>query len=408
MKASSYQIIGILTFLIVWSIALILMAMTLDNKIAGQEQQYHVYYDSKQQLLAVTNDTIDEIAREIPGIELQIPSPIPNENSIQIVIPPTMYHPLSSKGIVLLLHACTHTALKFFSSSPSTCPNCVGLSEELRIVRLVIASGYIPVAISSIDRMSGCWSAAPDVVRIEAVLKHSSMSQFIKTTRSDSGRNPTSRVIAIGASSGGAFAAELVTRDIVDSALIMVMSLSNDVVTKLHKSPKPIYLAPMSRDVGTTKRVMKNYHDLESVRKFIILDTSTCDSFPLTTRYLIERVPGMTTDTGNELISLLKNGGYIDVTNNRFIVDPTNSNWRTFISPANTTHWKNEFVLTPGYSPLAKALNRAWAFHEYCSETVIPALEFFETFQLNAFGTKRSDTQLQLMIKAGRPNKFIR
>jgi hypothetical protein len=400
MKASSYQIIGILTFLIVWSIALILMAMTLDNKIAGQEQHYNVYYDSSKQQLSnsviVDNIiTVDEIARETPGIELHIPSPIQNENSIQIIIPPTMYHPSSSKGIVLLLHACTHTALKFFSSSPSTCPNCVGLSEELRIVRLVIASGYIPVAISSIDRMSGCWSVAPDVARIEAVLKHSSISQFIKTatTSSDSGRNLTSRIIAIGASSGGAFAAELVTRDIVDSALIMVMSLSNDVVTKLRISPKPIYLAPMSRDVGTMKRVMKNYHDLESVRNFIILDTSTCDSFPLTTRYLIERVPGMTTDTGNELISMLKNGGYIDVMNNRFIVDPTNSNWRTFISPANTTHWKNEFVLTPGYSPLAKALNRAWAFHEYCSETVIPALEFFETFQLNAFGTKRSDTQ---------------
>jgi hypothetical protein len=218
-------------------------------------------------------------------------------------------------------------------------------------------------------------------------MKHSSISQFIKTTSSDSGRNPTSRIIAIGASSGGAFAAELVTRDTVDSALIMVMSLSNDVVTKLRKSPKPIYLAPMSRDVGTMKRVMKNYHDLESVTKFIILDTSTCDSFPLTTRYLIERVPGMTTDTGNELISLFKNGGFIDLTNNRFIVDPTNSKWRTFISPTNATHWKNKFVLTPGHSPLAKALNRAWAFHEYCSETVLPALEFFETFQLNTFGT---------------------
>lgn len=126
---------------------------------------------------------------------------------------------------------------------------------------------------------------------------------------------------------------------------------------------------------------MKNYHDLENVTNFIILDTSTCDSFPLMTRYLIERVLGMTTNTGNELISLLKNGRYIDLTNNRFIIDPTKSKWRTFISPTNATHWKNKFVLTPGYSPLAKALNRAWAFHEYCSETVVPSFAFFETFQ---------------------------
>ena len=385
MKTSSYQIIGVLTFLVVWSIALIIMSVTL-AKTAGQTQQYYRYYVPTRQLGSY-NNTVDEVAKEIPGIELHIPSPMNNEDSIQIVIPSTMYQPSSSKGIVLLLHACTHSALKFFSSSPSTCPNCVGLSEELRIVRLVIASGYIPVAISSIDRKSGCWSAARDVVRIEAVLKHSFLSQFIKTTSSDNdGSNIIPRIIAIGASAGGAFAAELVTRDIVDSALIMVMSLSNGVVTKLRNSPKPIYLAPMSRDIGTMKRVMKNYHDLESVTNFIILDTTTCDSFPLTTRYLIERVPGMTTDAGNELICLLKNGGYIDLTNDRFILDPTKSNWRTFISPTNDTYW-HKFVLTPGYSPLAKALNRAWAFHEYCSETVVPALTFFEKFQPNELGT---------------------
>ena len=36
------------------------------------------------------------------------------------------------------------------------------------------------------------------------------------------------------------------------------------------------------------------------------------------------------------------------------------------------------FDLTPGISPLAKALHRAWAMHEYCSETVNHSLNFFE------------------------------
>ena len=34
--------------------------------------------------------------------------------------------------------------------------------------------------------------------------------------------------------------------------------------------------------------------------------------------------------------------------------------------------------LGPGVSPLAKALHRAWAFHEYCSGVIDPALDFFE------------------------------
>lgn len=145
--------------------------------------------------------------------------------------------------------------IKVLFAMPLTCPNCVGLSEELRIVRLVIESGYIPIAISSIDCKSGCWSAARDVVQIEAVLKHSSITQFIKMTRSEDGSNITQCIIAIGASSGGAFAAELGSRDIVDSALIMVMSLSNGGVTKLlTNSPKSIYLAPMPRDSVQRRR----------------------------------------------------------------------------------------------------------------------------------------------------------
>lgn len=39
---------GLITFVIVWLIALIIMAVTLNKKMAGQQQQYY-RYDSKQQ-----------------------------------------------------------------------------------------------------------------------------------------------------------------------------------------------------------------------------------------------------------------------------------------------------------------------------------------------------------------------
>ena len=101
------------------------------------------------------------------------------------------------------------------------------------------------------------------------------------------------------------------------------------------------------------------------------------------------------------------------------IVDPTKSNWRDLLlqqqqqdattkdgmvtipqslqqqqqqplvfakklSTTTTTTKSNNvllwgtFDLTPGMSPLAKALHRAWAMHEYCSESISPALDFFE------------------------------
>jgi len=207
-----------------------------------------------------------------------------------------------------------------------------------------------------------------DAPRIEAVLNHELFRKY----------RQRGVLFGIGASSGGAFAAELATQKIVRGALVMVMQLSNDAVNKLRLSPVPIYLAPMPRDKSRMEQVVKNYRDLDSVRDFVILDGTTCGSIPVTTTYLIQRVPGMTAKASEELISELERAGHIDPSSDMLRVDPTRSDWRSIVSPTNSTHWLGEFDLKPGYSPLAKALHRAWAFHEYCSEAVIPALRFFE------------------------------
>ncbi|KAL7466630.1 hypothetical protein ACHAXS_006923 [Conticribra weissflogii] len=315
------------------------------------------------------------IAKEIPGVELHIPPPHPNEPNIQIVYPDHHRATLSTrassssslsskpkhKGWVLLLHACTHSALKFFSPSPR-CPKCVGLSEELLIVRWVMDAGYIPIAISCADE-----------------------------TRSDGdGDERLERVVfSIGASSGGTMAAELVAKQLSQAAIVMVMSLSDPLVEGLRRIPRPIYLAPMPRDEGTLRRVQRNFEALRGhddgnggdkgpEKSHIVLDTQSCDSLPLTPDYLVQRVPRMTREAAATLTSKLKDAGHIDHRSNRLIVDPTKSNWRNVISPRNGTHWLDRFALTPGYSPLAKALHRAWAFHEYCSEVVVPAIHFFE------------------------------
>ena len=112
---------------------------------------------------------LQEVAREIPGIDLRIP--FQGQSDIQVVYATTPPQQTKSKGLVLLLHACTHSAFKFMSPSLTTCPDCVGLAEELRIVRLVLEQGYTPVAVSSVNRKRACWSTA-DIPRIQQVLKH--------------------------------------------------------------------------------------------------------------------------------------------------------------------------------------------------------------------------------------------
>lgn len=171
------------------------------------------------------------------------------------------------------------------------------------------------------------------------------------------------RIFSIGASSGGALAAELVTKQISQAAIVMVMSLSDPVVEKLRRSPRPIYFAPMPRDKGTLQRVQRNF---ESLRRHVdedgrkgtgetryILDNESCDSRPLTPDYLVQRVSQMTREAAITLTTKLKEVGHIDPGSNMLIVDPTKSNWRNIISPNNSTHWLDQFALKPGYSPVS-------------------------------------------------------
>jgi len=388
------RIIGLFAFLILWIFILVHTAVVLDlsnssslTTSSGYRLLQHQIGVERPTITSWSVDhNVDGNAYAIPGIEMHIPSPMHNEDPIHFVYPATSTTfalaaratledgrtttttTPTKKGLVLLLHACTHSALKFFSPSPSTCPNCVGLSEELRIVRLLLEHGYDVVAITSANRSSGCWSIEHDLHRITAVLQHDLLRSY---TINDT-------IYAIGASSGGKMASELAVRDVVRGAVVMVASMSENVVKRLRTSPKPIYLAPMPRDKRTMASVTKNYHDLENVKDFIRLDGSSCDALPFTTEYLVRRVVGMTPDVSNRLLSELKTAGHIDSTSNMLILDPTKSNWRDVVSPENSTNWLNAFDLRPGYSPLAKALHRAWAFHEYCSEVVNPALRFWE------------------------------
>ena len=309
------------------------------------------------------------VARDIPGAYLVVPSPIEGEedNPIQVVYAD---HPVAepARGLALLLHACTHSAFKFFARSGG-CDECVGLSEEMRIARIALRGGYLPVAVSSANRDSGCWSKGRDVERVRAVLDQA----FLRRYRDLS-------VVAIGASSGGAFAVELALDDLAGSALVMVMDLTDGVVGRLKAAggAAPVYYAPMPRDAGRLKRVVRNYD--RGPKKGVKLDQSSCVPRPVTEDYLVERVVGMDRDEAKELIDKLVHSKHVDGRSHMFLKDPTMSDWRDVLTngQGDKTRWLGKYTLERGNSPLAKALHRCWAFHEYCSESVEPALRFFE------------------------------
>jgi len=296
-------------------------------------------------------------------------------------------------GIALLLHGCSHSALKFFSKSNS-CSACIGLSEELLITKTLLKQhSLVVLAVSSQDRTSGCWSMK-DVVHIQDALQFVHDDIVSETFHV----NANLPVFAFGASSGGRFAAQLAVRKIVDAAMVGVMSLGQELTrrwSEMDKKP-PIYLAPMPRDMQTldsTKRdfaIMSqasdsnesspNKHKKDLLKsKSVILDTTTCVALPVTSSYLHQRVSHMTIEMADLIVAALKSTGHLDSTTGYLLKDPTKLNWRDILKARCERQGCLESqALGPGVSPLAKALHRCWAFHEYCSEATSKALHFFQ------------------------------
>ena len=318
-----------------------------------------------------------EMARPVHGIRMEWKlDESDSKQSIEAVYAIPSQKPV--KGIVLLLHGCSHSALKFFSPS-RTCPECIGLSEEIRISHLVLSSGYVPLAVSSYDRKRGCWSAKKDTAQIEQTLKN---FQFILSNSSPANNLP---IYAIGASSGGYMAAELASRGLVSGSIVMVMSLGKSLQKRLFEAPVSLYLAPMPRDSQTTLRVQADFEALKgsSVCK-VILDEKTCRPIPVTDKYLLSRVPGLKIQDAKDIVDILVKKKHLD-SEYYFIQDPTRSNWRELLKKAggadsipDTNMLWGKYNISPGKSPLAKAFHRGWAVHEYCSEVVLPGLSMFE------------------------------
>ena len=119
----------------------------------------------------------------------------------------------AEKGLVILLHGCSHPGSDWFA-----------LPEERRTVRLLLASGYSAVAFTSVDRDSGCWDNRwkadnADMPRVIAALQ-----AFIAEQYSDGNHPP---LFIIGVSSGGTFSS-LLARAIPVTAQCIIVSPGSD------------------------------------------------------------------------------------------------------------------------------------------------------------------------------------
>ena len=83
----------------------------------------------------------------------------------------------------------------------------------MRIARLVLGQGYMPVAVTTSDTKNGCWSLGTDLIRIQEVLDCQLLKHYQKIY-----------------TSSGVDLAELLINGLAQGALVMVSSLNDELV----------------------------------------------------------------------------------------------------------------------------------------------------------------------------------
>lgn len=77
-------------------------------------------------------------------------------NGTEYVYQPS-HNPDESKGIALLLHGCSRSSHNFWTKS-EYCVDCIGASVQEKITEVVVSMNFFSIAVSSVDRVTGCWS----------------------------------------------------------------------------------------------------------------------------------------------------------------------------------------------------------------------------------------------------------
>jgi len=267
--------------------------------------------------------------------------------------------PPHPKAALFLAHGCSHSATDWWEKS-EYCPDCIGLPEEMAIVKAALGRGYLPIAVSSQDRhFSRCWTEDD-----ERPVKH-----VIREVLSREGlqRLP---LFALGASSGGSFLPVLAQGLNFTGLCIQIMATHPDL---LSASFPPTVFVHMQRDWYTARRIHSNVKKLKQqempVREY------QQSPLPLSARFFSDRIPSLAPALSQRIFAALTKADYLTETG-ELHTDPRRSEWRQVLQGAIPE--LKDVNLEADESSISEVMNVAWASHEITSEFIAQTLRFFD------------------------------
>jgi hypothetical protein len=317
------------------------------------------------------------------------------ESSSNLVLVPTVVHnvlyqrPQSAPiGTLFVAHGCSHSATDWWPRS-AACPTCLGLPEEVAIVRSALMRGYVVIAMSSTDRDSKCWSAKRDGPSVARVL----------TTETWAAARP---LLAFGASSGGSFVGYLAPHvraagGTLAAIAVQIAALPTSFIERstspkgsaTHsrgaRFPAAVFL-PMERDVRTLYAARACVKLLRSkARPATLLELSP---HRITNDWFSSRIETMPKELATALVRILIDAKLVDAETRILADDPrrpqpsrrggATTTWRRAIADANsvvaTRIERSGDTLVADASPIAEVLNVAYGMHELSSSRFDEAL----------------------------------
>lgn len=308
-------------------------------------------------------------------------------------------------GVLFVAHGCHHAAGDFFLKS-ETCPTCLGLPEERRLLLRALHRGYAVVAVSSLDRASGCWNSHQVDRDLQPV------ATILDEVRRREGW-ADKPLYALGASSGGSFVlclplvADLrgispqimglgeqhlryVLQHMGDKLLPKPQQQAGEGAQAQQQEPElteeearalrpypPALFQHMARDRLTANVVAQNIQML--LDRNVSVKEVAVDAQPLEPTFLSDRIIGFPEDLSRQIASTLKAHGLIGV-GGHLKRDPRSTvhDWQWLIREHVPALNEDVWPLQPDASAIHEELNIAYASHEIISDHIDEMLDWFE------------------------------
>jgi len=268
------------------------------------------------------------------------------------------------KGLVFLAHGCSHSGTDWWDKS-DRCRKCIGLPEEKRIVARLIEEDYVPVAVSSQDRLeTRCWHEA-DITPLWKAIK------IVREKLNLS----TEPLFAFGASSGGTFVSRLGIDPASGFTATAPQLLIESHPKKAHNKASPIFFTYMA-SYGTRSMYERLVEDYK--KNGYNIRAQFIPPLPVIPTFFSDRIEAISPKTSRLMVAALREADLLDESG-MLRENPRGSAWRTTLQKFAGTD-----SLVADESPISEVLNVAYAQHEMSSDFVDDMIDFFKEESLKA------------------------